>query len=80
MSDVPAGVAEFARATRPGGLNVHMIDFYDHQHRVDGRPPLAFLREPAGHVSPDGLNRLRLHQFEAVFASHGFTLVGRHVY
>lgn len=40
VGDVPQTAAEMARLTRPGGINIHQVDFRDHR---DFEHPLEFL-------------------------------------
>lgn len=76
VHDVDAAVAELARITRPGGYGVHGIDTID--HRWYGEPhlhPLEFLTVDAATRMVSGCNRLRLWEFPAIFARHGFELL-----
>lgn len=72
VTDMHRVLAEMARVTKPGGFGVHSIDGNDHWSY--GHPdihPLDFLRQPSGSMVHDS-NRLRLLEFPALFARHGF--------
>ncbi|MFY9341925.1 MAG: methyltransferase domain-containing protein [Planctomycetota bacterium] len=76
LPDVDQALAEFARVTAPGGFGIHGIDTMD--HRSYGDPaihPLEFLTIPFGDRIVHECNRLRLAEFEALFARHGFDVV-----
>ena len=76
LPDPDACLAEFARITPSGGFGIHGIDVIDHRsyvkpdiHQLEfltiaGREPIVF-----------ECNRLRLHEFEALFARHGFAVL-----
>ncbi|MFY9344403.1 MAG: methyltransferase domain-containing protein [Planctomycetota bacterium] len=73
LSDVDAVFAELARITRPGGFGIHGVDTID--HRWYGRPdlhPLEFLTIASNERIVHESNRLRLFEFEELFARHGF--------
>lgn len=76
LSDVDAALAELRRVTKPGGFGVHGIDVSDHsRYWLPDVHPLQFLCEDPSHALVHECNRLRLSDFEALFAKHGFTVV-----
>jgi SAM-dependent methyltransferase len=73
--DIDAALVELARILRPGGMAIHGIDVRDHRWYEDPTlDPLQFLTEPSSLPMVDHCNRLRLCQFEAAFARHGFRI------
>jgi SAM-dependent methyltransferase len=79
VSDADAAAAELARITRNGGCHIHNIDGVD--HRRYQRPdchPLAFLAENSTEALVHGSNRIRPHEFAAIFGRHGFAEIGFH--
>ncbi len=76
VGDVPQTAAEMARLTRPGGINIHQVDFRDHR---DFTRPLEFLTmpDPAYQKLFDETmngngNRVRPHAMSDDFKSVGF--------
>jgi len=76
LPDVDAVLTELARITRRGGHGVHGIDTID--HRWYGDPalhPYEFLTIDAKERIVHGCNRLRLHDYPALFERHGFEIL-----
>ena len=74
VDDIHAVLDELFRVTRKGGFGVHAIDAVDHASYADDKlHPLDFLRKPAGGMV-NGSNRIRLHEFPALFEEHGFVV------
>jgi SAM-dependent methyltransferase len=76
LPDLDAAMAEWARITPSGGFGMHGIDVIDHRSYANAKiHPLEFLtiesKEPIVFES----NRVRLHEFEALFARHGFVVL-----
>jgi SAM-dependent methyltransferase len=81
LSDVDAALRELRRVTRPGGFGIHGVDTIDHWWY--GHPEqhaLEFLTVDAAEAMVHGSNRLRLHELDARFAAHGFTVLERWPY
>ena len=78
VTDVDATLAKMAEVIRPGGFAMHGIDVVD--HRWYGNPKidrLEFLAEQPGAQMVAGCNRLRLVEFDKLFAKHGFDILVR---
>jgi SAM-dependent methyltransferase len=79
VPQVERAMGELARITKPGGMQVHNIDMSDHRRYHAPRYELDFLRE----VSQDEIvfcsNRVRLHEFEQLFAAKGLSVLSRSI-
>lgn len=76
LPDVDAALAEWARITPSGGFGIHGVDVID--HRSYAKPAihaLEFLTVASKEPIVFESNRLRLHEFEARFARHGFEVL-----
>lgn len=74
IEDLAAILREIARLMRPGGYSIHSIDGRDHHYYGNASMhELEFLRAPyPGMVR--GCNRLRMHEYPALFEEHGFVV------
>lgn len=78
VADPEPTLREMARVTRPGGFAMHGIDVAD--HRSYAQPQLhrlEFLTHDPGAPIVHGCNRLRLVDFERLFAAAGFDVLAR---
>lgn len=75
LDGVPDALAALAKAMRPGGLGVHLVDLVDHRFYAGlVATPRAFLAEAEGAAYVHGSNRLRAGQWAEAFGAHGFTV------
>lgn len=76
LPDADSALGEFARITAPGGFGIHGIDVMDHRSYADPNiHPLEFLTIESNEPIVHGCNRLRLFEYEPLFARHGFEIV-----
>jgi SAM-dependent methyltransferase len=76
LPDVEAAIAEFARITAVGGYGIHGIDVIDHRsYPQPAFHPLEFLTIRSSDRLVHECNRIRLHEFEALFARHGLVVL-----
>lgn len=74
VDDIHGVLNDLARVTAVGSYNVHSIDGKDHEsYSATPCGPLDFLRTPAGKMV-NGSNRIRIHEFPALFEQHGFVV------
>jgi SAM-dependent methyltransferase len=74
IEDLDAILREIGRLMRPGGYSIHSIDGRDHHYYGNASMhEIEFLRVPhSGMVR--GCNRLRMHEYPAMFEKHGFII------
>jgi SAM-dependent methyltransferase len=78
LPDCDAAIAALARITRSGGFGLHSVDTID--HRWYGTPSIhqfEFLADPSEAAIVHGCNRVRLGQYPALFARHGFRVLDK---
>lgn len=78
VRDADATIAELSRITRSGGFAVHGIDASDHRwYAQPGLHQLEFLTVQTDDPVVYECNRLRLVDFEQLFAKHGYRVLAR---
>lgn len=78
VADPEATIAELTRITKPGGFAVHGIDVSDHRwYAVPGLHKLEFLTVQTDAKIVHECNRLRLVDFERLFAKYGLRTLAR---
>ncbi len=77
LPDCERAIECIGRLTRSGGYSIHSIDGFDHDHYVDGRHPLDFLKLESTErlFGTGGCNRVRPLEFVPLFRRSGFDIL-----